>query len=210
MKKKKNNNNIKIIAGAIPFAAAISLASATDVQAAETTTSTPLIQVQNENGENIEYLEEFMDNDAYRASARNALKDSLVAGRPVLVAEDGEWIKVNDISEGMSILSARITEVSGVSVDPNVNTNITSNTTHNKVEPLEDVNTYSVNSSGAVIDEKGVVMIKSDGTVVGGKSTNSKGSSKSVSANKDDDDYDDLRYDDDDNDDVDDDDLYKG
>lgn len=151
---KSKNNNIKIIASAIPFAAALAFASTTDVMAAETATTTPILQVQDSKGTNIEFVAEYMNNEAYRTKARQALKDSLVANRPVLVAEDGEWIKVDNISEGMSFISNEIAKEVGLSESDMAKVEASA-TTFEKSEALSNVDSYKVSDSGKVVDSKG-------------------------------------------------------
>lgn len=139
--KNNKNNKVKILTNAIPFAAALSLASVMSIsaEAEEVDTLTPVLQVENTRGENIEYVEEYMNNEAYRNSARQAIKDSLLSGRPVLIAENEEWIQLGDITEGMSYVAGDAAASEGFK----------------KSEALSDVNTYSVNKDGVIVDEDG-------------------------------------------------------
>lgn len=189
--KNNKKNKMNIVTRGIPLAAVLSAASAVSVSAA--TDDSAVLQVENSEGKNVEYVSEFMNNDLYRAAARKDLKTALLADKPVLISHDDGWVDARDVSSDSSF-DAMANEKSQEFVKLNSDGEVTTDVIANVVESvLDEVDTYVLNTDGYVADQNGNIVYDSDDldieTEVSDNSNNNN-----YNNNDYDDDYDDDLY----------------
>ncbi|MFV0441094.1 MAG: hypothetical protein ACK5LV_07360 [Lachnospirales bacterium] len=189
--KNNKKNKMNIVTRGIPLAAVLSAASAVSVSAA--TDDSAVLQVENSEGKNVEYVSEFMNNDLYRAAARKDLKTALLADKPVLISHDDGWVDARDVSSDSSF-DAMANEKSQEFVKLNSDGEVTTDVIATVVESvLDEVDTYVLNTDGYVADQNGNIVYDSDDldieTEVSDNSNNNN-----YNNNDYDDDYDDDLY----------------